>query len=144
MLNQYKLGLMFLLKDTTQWRQWGSNPPPYGLESSTLPLSHCAPEDKKSWAGPQFLQGGPSYDKFHSRFIRHQLILQKEEAFYLLLVGDLFCSTFQRNASEQLKAGHYRSTGKTPPSPHPLPPLSPKFHWWADVGQTLDAGWVFL
>ena len=32
-----------LLKDTTQWRRWGSNPPPLGLESSTLPLSHCAP-----------------------------------------------------------------------------------------------------
>ena len=34
---------MFLLKNTTQWRWWGSNPRPYGLESSTLPLSHCAP-----------------------------------------------------------------------------------------------------
>ena len=34
---------MFLLKDTTQWRRWGSNPRPFGLESSTLPLSHCAP-----------------------------------------------------------------------------------------------------
>ena len=38
-----KLGLMFLLKDTTQWRRWGSNPRPLGLESNTLPLSHCAP-----------------------------------------------------------------------------------------------------
>ena len=38
-----KLGLMFLLKDTTQWRRWGSNPRPFGLESNTLPLSHCAP-----------------------------------------------------------------------------------------------------
>ena len=38
-----KLGFMFLLKDTTQWRRWGSNPQPFGLESSTLPLSHCAP-----------------------------------------------------------------------------------------------------
>ena len=26
-----------------QWRRWGSNPQPFGLESSTLPLSHCAP-----------------------------------------------------------------------------------------------------
>ena len=34
---------MFLLNDTTQWRRWGSNPRPFGLESSTLPLSHCAP-----------------------------------------------------------------------------------------------------
>ena len=34
-----KLGLMFLLKDTTQWRRWGLNPRPLGLESSTLPLS---------------------------------------------------------------------------------------------------------
>ena len=31
-----------LLKDTTQWRQWGSNPRPLCRESSTLPLSHCA------------------------------------------------------------------------------------------------------
>ena len=38
-----KLGLMFLLKNTTQWRWWGSNPWPLGLESSTLPLSHCTP-----------------------------------------------------------------------------------------------------
>ena len=37
-----KLGLMFLLKNTTQWRRWGSNPQLLGLESSTLPLSHCA------------------------------------------------------------------------------------------------------
>ena len=36
-----KLGLMLLLKDTTQWRQWGSNPQLLGLKSSTLPLSHC-------------------------------------------------------------------------------------------------------
>ena len=38
-----KLGLMFLLKDTTQWRRWGLNQRPFGLESSALPLSHCAP-----------------------------------------------------------------------------------------------------
>ena len=38
-----ELGLMFLLKDTTQWHRWGSNPQPLGLESSTLQLSHCAP-----------------------------------------------------------------------------------------------------
>ena len=30
-------------RTTTQWRRWGSNPRPFGLESSTLPLSHCAP-----------------------------------------------------------------------------------------------------
>ena len=38
-----KLGLMWLLKDATQWRRWGSNQRPLGLEWSTLPLSHCAP-----------------------------------------------------------------------------------------------------
>ena len=38
-----KLGLMFLLKDTTQWRRWGSNLRPLGLGSSTLPLSYCTP-----------------------------------------------------------------------------------------------------
>ena len=32
-------------KTTTQWRRWGSNPRPFGLESSTLPLSHCAPSE---------------------------------------------------------------------------------------------------
>ena len=31
-----------LLKDTTQWRRWDSNPRPLGLESSTIPMSHCA------------------------------------------------------------------------------------------------------
>ena len=45
-----KLGLMFLLKDTTQWRRWGLNPRPFSLESSTLPLSHCAP--LFSWVDP--------------------------------------------------------------------------------------------
>ena len=39
-----KLGLMFLLNDTTQLRRWCSNPRPLGLESSTLPLSHSAPK----------------------------------------------------------------------------------------------------
>ena len=38
-----KLGLMFLLKDTPQWRRLGSYPRPFGLDSSTLPLSHCTP-----------------------------------------------------------------------------------------------------
>ena len=33
-----KLGLMFLLKDTTQWRRWGLNQRPLCLKSSTLPL----------------------------------------------------------------------------------------------------------
>ena len=31
---------MFLLKDTMQWHRWGSNPLPFGLEFSTLPLNH--------------------------------------------------------------------------------------------------------
>ena len=29
-----------------QWRRWGSNPRPFCLESSTLPLSHWAPNSK--------------------------------------------------------------------------------------------------
>ena len=33
-------------KDTTQWHLWGSNTRPFSLESSTLPLSHCAPSLK--------------------------------------------------------------------------------------------------
>ena len=40
-LNQYQATICVLLKDTTQWQRWGSNPRPLGLESSTLPLSHC-------------------------------------------------------------------------------------------------------
>ena len=39
-----KLGLYVLLKDTTQWHLWCSKPRPLGIESSTLPLSHCPPE----------------------------------------------------------------------------------------------------
>ena len=31
-----------MLKDTTQWRRWGSNPRPFGIKSSTLPLSNCS------------------------------------------------------------------------------------------------------
>ena len=34
---------LYLLKDTTQWRRWGSNLRPFGLELSTLPLTNCAP-----------------------------------------------------------------------------------------------------
>ena len=30
-------------RTTTPWRRWGSNPRPFGLESSSLPLGHCAP-----------------------------------------------------------------------------------------------------
>ena len=30
-------------RTTRQWRWWGSNPRPLGLESSTQPLSHCPP-----------------------------------------------------------------------------------------------------
>ena len=41
-----KLGLMFLLKDTTQWRRWGSNPQPLYLESEPL-RSHDRKFDKK-------------------------------------------------------------------------------------------------
>ena len=38
-----KQGRVFLGWTSTQWRRWGSNLRPLGLESSTLPLSHCAP-----------------------------------------------------------------------------------------------------
>ena len=43
-LNQYYARInVSCSRTTTQWRRWGSNPPPLGLESSTLPLSHWAP-----------------------------------------------------------------------------------------------------
>ena len=54
-----KLGLMFLLKDTTQWRRWGLNPRPLGLELSTLPLGPCAPSRK-------FCKRGSDSDVFFS------------------------------------------------------------------------------
>ena len=57
-----KLGLMFLLKDTTQWRRWGSNPRPFGLESTTLPLSHCAP---CLHAGVVFCAGNCTHSVLH-------------------------------------------------------------------------------
>ena len=38
-----KQGLMCLAQGHTQCCQWGLNPHPFSLESSTLPLSHCAP-----------------------------------------------------------------------------------------------------
>ena len=34
---------MSCLRTTTQWRRWGSNPRPLGLESRTLPMNHCTP-----------------------------------------------------------------------------------------------------
>ena len=49
-----KLELMFFLKDTMQWRWWGSNLRPLSLESSTLPLSHCAP--KNNYEATEFHQ----------------------------------------------------------------------------------------
>ena len=43
-LNQYWARIHVSCSRTTmQWHRWGSNPPPLGLESSTLPLSHCTP-----------------------------------------------------------------------------------------------------
>ena len=43
-LNQYLARInVSCSRTTTQWRRWGSNLRPFGLESSTLPLSHCAP-----------------------------------------------------------------------------------------------------
>ena len=51
-----KLGLMFLLKDITQWRRWGSNARSFGLESGTLPLSHCAPLYADLFSKLSFLQ----------------------------------------------------------------------------------------
>ena len=43
-MNQYQPRInVSYSRTTTQWRQWGSNPLPLGLESSTLPVGHCAP-----------------------------------------------------------------------------------------------------
>ena len=44
-----KLRLISLLKDTMQWPRWGSNLRPLGLQSSTLPLSHCTSWNAISW-----------------------------------------------------------------------------------------------
>ena len=64
-----KLGLFFLLKDTTQWRRWGSNLRPLRLKASTLPMSHCAPPNcvncSQSWISPFSTDG---------RFLSNDLI----------------------------------------------------------------------
>ena len=55
---------MFLLKDTSQWRQWGSNPRHLCLKSSTLPLSHYAPIaacDTGWWKVERGGQRGPRF-----------------------------------------------------------------------------------
>ena len=47
-------------RTTTQWRRWGSNLRPFGLESSTLPLSHCAPKVlRNSWNLQNVLESLP-------------------------------------------------------------------------------------
>ena len=64
-----------LLKDTTQWHQWGSNPQPLCFESSTLPLSKCAPS-LSEWKGfielhhvGSKLTGPPDIRKLFSLFL---------------------------------------------------------------------------
>ena len=43
-LNQYWARInVSCSRTTTQWRRWGSNSGPLGLEPSTLPQRHCAP-----------------------------------------------------------------------------------------------------
>ena len=51
--NQYKARInVSCSRTTTQGRRWDSNPRPFGLESSTLPLSHCAPYMGPIWVSP--------------------------------------------------------------------------------------------
>ena len=42
-----------LLKDIKQWRQWGLNPQPLGLQTITLPMSHCALNVYMMWYAPE-------------------------------------------------------------------------------------------
>ena len=42
-IQEWMQSLKKQIQTTTQWSRWGSNTLPLGLESSTLPLSHCAP-----------------------------------------------------------------------------------------------------
>ena len=68
-----------LLKDTTQWCQWGSNPQPFNLESSTLPLSHCAPclwMDYKHITLLKNTYYNTSFAHFHTQFLCLQLCKQ--------------------------------------------------------------------
>ena len=57
-----KQGLMFLLEDTKQWCRQGSNPLPFGLKASTLPLHSQGPKFwwsvQISGANPGFLERG--------------------------------------------------------------------------------------
>ena len=85
-----KLGLMFLLKDTTQWRRWGSNPRPFGLESSTLPLHstslYCLNK----------VEGGVANDTFHSEPSTRESIVDKRKLVITdTKTGDLHLPLYQ-------------------------------------------------
>ena len=57
-----KLGLMFLLKDTTQWRRWGSNPRSRDKHSTTaLPTSPSATESTPLIIGNHSISGRCRY-----------------------------------------------------------------------------------
>ena len=87
-----KLGLMFLLKDTSQWRQSGSSPRPFSLESSTLSLSHCAPF-------PVSVHAGNLNSFLESRFIILCLCLKSHHQ--LRSYGD-WTSQHQQVSSDKL------------------------------------------
>ena len=99
---------MFLLKDTTQWRLWGSNPRPLGPESSTLPQSHCAPYFKQFKMAVQFFQTSPSFSNFHGpntffyKFNRPLARLQKGRKIPVS-VTNFFCSCFFLRLTSLLK-----------------------------------------
>ena len=42
---------MFLLKDTTQWRQWGSNPRPLGLSQALYHWATALPKETGVYVG---------------------------------------------------------------------------------------------
>ena len=86
-----------MLKDTTQWRQWGSNPRLLGLEKSTLPLSHCVPSQhpvdmtrklSQSYTSQNKLSYSQlvtqAYQDSHLRVRRFFILKKKEEVLFRL------------------------------------------------------------
>ena len=72
-----KLGLMFLLMDTMQWRWWGSNPRTFGLESSSLPLNSLIENIVQPKIGDVILVVSP-------RIIKH--VLEVHQLCFSLLI----------------------------------------------------------
>ena len=129
--------LLTLLKDTTQWHQWGSNPQPLGLESSTL---HARIEEFSSGGSRSVWQKKALTTSFF--FFSPQLILQKSNGqfqrnlpFFNVPEGsNIFQGgggpTFSRGVQLLIPYRNQYNLWLSRGGPDPLsPPLDPHLHW---------------